>query len=56
MNLAHVRKALVAFLTALGVAVSLNLLPEPAAAWVPVLVAFLGAFGVYAVPNEEREA
>jgi hypothetical protein len=48
----HIRKALVALLTALGVAVSLGLLPEPYVSWVPVVVAFLGAYGVYAVPND----
>lgn len=46
------RKALVALLTAAVTAASLGLLPDPYADWVPVLVALLGAVGVYAVPNE----
>jgi hypothetical protein len=48
----HVRKFAVALLTAISVALTLKLLPEDLAAWVPVLVAFCGAYGVWAVPNE----
>lgn len=45
-------KALVAVLTAVVTAATLGLLPEPYDGWVPVLVAFAGALGVYAVPNK----
>jgi hypothetical protein len=48
----HVRKFVVALLTAVGVALTAGLLPEHLAEWVPVLVAFCGAYGVWAVPNE----
>lgn len=48
------RKGIVALLTALVTAASLGLLPEPYAAWVPVVVAFAGALGVVAVPNTPK--
>lgn len=50
--MAEYRKFLVAFLTAVTTAATLGLLPDPYSSWVPVLVAFLGALGVFAVPNE----
>jgi hypothetical protein len=51
-DMSHVRKFVVALLTAVGVALTAGLLPEDLAEWVPVLVAFCGAYGVWAVPNE----
>ena len=50
--MAHYRKFLVALLTALVTATTLGLLPAPYDQWVPVLVAFAGALGVYAVRNQ----
>jgi len=50
----HYNKALVALLTAIVTAASLGLLPDPWALWVPVLVAFAGALGVYAAPNADK--
>lgn len=50
--MSHVNKFLAALLTALGVALTAGLLPDEYARWVPVVVAFLGALGVYAVPNK----
>lgn len=51
----HIRKFLTALLTAVGVALTAGLLPEEAARWVPVLVAFLGAYGVYQIPNDTHQ-
>lgn len=45
------RKLVIALLGASGVAVTEGLLPEDLAAWMPVVVAFATAAGVYAVPN-----
>jgi len=53
--MAEYRKFLVALLTAMVTAASLGLLPDPYASWVPVVVAFAGALGVYAVKNEPTE-
>lgn len=50
--MAKYRKFVVALLTAIVTAASLGLLPAPYDQWVPVLVAFAGALGVYAVKNE----
>lgn len=50
--MANYRKFIVALLTAIVTAASLGLLADPYAQWVPVLVAFAGALGVYAVKNE----
>lgn len=48
---ATVRKFVVAFVGAVGVAISQGLLPEAVTSWFTVVVAFLTALGVYAVPN-----
>ena len=53
MNLAAYRKLIVALVGAVGVAVSQGLLPDEVGAWLTVVVAFLTAYGVYQVPNEE---
>lgn len=47
------RKFLAALLTAVATAASIGLLPDGYAAWVPVLVVFAGALGVYVVPNSK---
>ena len=47
------RKFIVALLTAVVTAASLGLLPAPYDQWVPVLTAFMGALGVFAVRNEQ---
>lgn len=48
---ATVRKFVVALVGAVGVAISQGLLPEAVTSWFTVVVAFLTALGVYAVPN-----
>lgn len=47
-----VRKFIVALLAAVGVAVSVGLLPASIAGWAAVGSAFLGAFGVYGLHND----
>lgn len=44
-------KFITALIGALVVAVAEGLVPDEAARWVPVVVAFATALGVYAVPN-----
>lgn len=50
--MSNYRKFLVALLTAIVTAAGLGLLPDPYSQWVPVLTAFAGALGVFAVPNK----
>ncbi len=45
------RKFVVALVTAGASALSLGLIPDPWADWTTVVIAGLGAIGVYAVPN-----
>lgn len=47
------RKLIAALVGAATTAVGLGLLPSPADQWLAVVVAFLTAYGVYAVPNAE---
>lgn len=44
-------KTVAAVIGALATAATLGLLPEDVAAWLPVVIAFATAIGVYAVPN-----
>ena len=48
---AAARKFVVALLAAVGVAISVGLLPAAVAGWVAVATAFLGALGVYGLHN-----
>lgn len=50
---ATIKKFVVAFVGALGVALSEGLLPDTWGSWITVLVAFLTSIGVYGVPNKE---
>lgn len=47
----HYRKAIAAVVGAAATAVSLGLLGDPWDKWLAVVVAFVTAAGVYAVPN-----
>lgn len=47
-----VAKFVVALVAAVVIAVSQGLLPEAVGGWTTVVVAFLTALGVYAVPNK----
>ena len=49
-------KLIVALVGAIGVAVSQGLLPDEVNSWLTVVVAFLTAAGVYAVPNTPKKA
>lgn len=51
MDLAPYRKLIAALVGAVASAVSLGLLPDTIGQWLAVVVAFLTAAGVYAVPN-----
>lgn len=53
-RVAEVRKALVAFVSALTTAVAVGLVPDPYNKWALIVVVVLGTFGVYAVPNTEQ--
>lgn len=52
---ATVRKFIVALLSAVGVALSVGLLPVALAPWVAVAVAFAGSLGVYGLRNSPVE-
>jgi hypothetical protein len=56
MKVTAYNKALVAVATALANAVALGLLDGDAAGWATVVLASLGAIGVYAVPNKTPAA
>lgn len=53
-GLAAYNKMLVALATAAAEAVALGLVSGTASKWVTVVFAFLGVFGVYAVPNQPQ--
>jgi hypothetical protein len=52
-NPATVRKFLVAFLTAVTIAVGNGILPPEVSDWVEVVMPFLGAVGVYRLYNSK---
>lgn len=54
--MATVRKFVTAAVAAIAMAISLGLLPEDVNKYVAVAVAFLGAVGVYIVPNKVDES
>ena len=49
----EVRKALVAVATALSQALAMSLIPEPYDKYALLLLAVLGVYGVFKVPNGE---
>lgn len=53
MRPAEIRKALVAAATGLSQALALGFLPEPYDKVALLVLAVLGAYGVYAVPNKK---
>lgn len=52
MTINQIRKLVAAIIGAVGEAISLGLLPDPASKYLAVAVAFLTAVGVYMVPND----
>lgn len=52
MKPAEVRKFLVAVATGMSQALALGLLPSPYDKYVMCVLAILGAYGVFAVPND----
>lgn len=55
-NPAQVRKAIVALVACLGIAVAKGVLPETVDTWLNILQPALVAYGVWKVPNESEEA
>jgi hypothetical protein len=54
-NPAQVRKAVVALVACLGIAVAKGVLPEAVDTWLTVLQPLLVAYGVWRVPNADEE-
>jgi hypothetical protein len=55
-NPAQVRKALVALVACIGIAVAKGVVPEVVGTYLTVLQPLLVAYGVWKVPNAEEEA
>ena len=55
MRPAHVRKFLVAVATAITQAIVLGLFSDPYDKYAILVLAFLGAYGVFAVPNDDLD-
>lgn len=52
---ASVRKFIAALLTGFSIAVAQGLVPEALGGWLPVVIAFAGAVGVYGVYNRKQD-
>lgn len=55
-NPKQVRKAIVALVACLGIAVAKGVLPEAVDTWLTILQPILVAYGVWKVPNDPQEA
>ena len=52
-NSKQVRKALVAFATALSQALAMSLIPQPYDKYALLLLGVLGVYGVFKIPNKK---